>query len=842
MLFACEKRIKMESKEILQQYMMGSIEYSVAIADLKSITAIIDTPQQLQESARARYVIGFIRRTQQYLVGQASVKDLCLNIRDIALIFGRLKLNSQLVSIIKEYGSDYGFRCESDNQVSCDLLTPSWLEPSTYIHDVYSLKQNNDNEVESLSPGDTILRTHTIFSTYKSFEQKLAVHTALSLPDGYTLLISQPTGGGKSLVTQMIASVATGLSLVIVPTVALALDQYHAAQNNLKSKQGIFCYRGEQTAQDRLVIIDAIKKNEAKIIFTSPEAILKNTELNDLLSKAACDGYLQNIIVDEAHVVPDWGVFFRPDFQIFSICLRKWRESSHFSLRTYLLSATLSDDVVDTLFKLFGTEGKNKQIRCDALRQEPRFYFHSAKTKIEQEEKTIEAITLLPKPMVVYVLEPRDAYNLHKKLLNIGLRNVPVFTGETKDTERDSILSGWKKQKYDIVIATSAFGIGVDKPDVRTIIHACCPENLSRFYQEVGRGGRDRLPSLSLFLPYQNRYDDEGDVKRALGLVNKRVLTVKRAVIRWNSLLHSPNTIIDADVCVFDTSTTPSTMTEDEAEYAGNRNVAWNVNLLLFLYRIGFIDLIDAKYEQANRTYSIKLRLLDVDALTNTERLSQALTIPRAKEYETQMAGYRIMSEMVSSPKSQCWGRFFKHLFPLSKEVCSGCPVDADGRITTDKTFKLRLDPELQIAASSPSRRLSRLMGSYRTLLIRRSCIGPCTNAEISILSEKTSLYDIGAIVVPSETSTVTLDNKLVMNYAEFLFSVTNCPYLFANGVVCVMSGDILLQSALFNALQKLAVLDYSIILYANDNISVGYSGKPLRECIDGYTVSIDRI
>ena len=184
---------------------------------------------------------------------------------------------------------------------------------------------------------------------------------------------------------------------------------------------------------------------------------------------------------------------------------------------------------------MFGSEGKNKQVRCDALRQEPRFYFQSTKSKAEQDKKTIEAIKLLPKPMVVYVLEPREAVDLQKKLKNEGFLNTPVFTGETKEKDRDTILSGWKSQEYDIVLATSAFGIGVDKPDVRTIIHACCPENLSRFYQEVGRGGRDRLPSISLFMPYQNRYDGEGDVRRALGLVNKRVLTVERAVIRWNS-------------------------------------------------------------------------------------------------------------------------------------------------------------------------------------------------------------------------------------------------------------------------------------------------------------------
>lgn len=200
------------------------------------------------------------------------------------------------------------------------------------------------------------------------------------------------------------------------------------------------------------------------------------------------------------------------------------------------------------------------------------------------------------KPMVVYVLEPREAKDLQKKLRHIGYKNIPIFTGETKEADRDKVLTGWKNHDFDVVIATSAFGIGVDKPDVRTIIHACCPENLSRFYQEVGRGGRDRLPSISLFIPYQSRYDSEGDVRRALGLVNKRVLTVERAVIRWNGMLSNPAAMIDADECVLNTSATPATMTDDEAEYAGNRNVAWNVNLLLFLHRTGFIDLLDASY------------------------------------------------------------------------------------------------------------------------------------------------------------------------------------------------------------------------------------------------------
>ena len=395
----------MDSKEILRQYMMGAIQSGSAIAELSKLISASSAPNALQESAKARYVIGFIKRYRQYLSGSASAMDICLNIRDLSLILGRIKVNDKLYKIIKENGTEIGFRTENDNHVSCDLKTPSWLSPSTYIQDVYALKQDESIEPERASIGDNLLRKHTIFSQYKSFEQKIAVHTALNLPNGYTLLISQPTGGGKSLVTQMLSSVSDGMTLVIIPTVALALDQYHAAKNNLNDSSEIYCYRGDQTSENRIAIIKAIKEKKTRILFTSPEAIFKNSELYKLLESSAQKGFLKNVVIDEAHVVPDWGVFFRPDFQIFSIALRKWRNASNCTLRTILLSATLSDDVVETLFKLFGSEGKNKQVRCDALRQEPRFYFQSTKSKTEQDKKTIEAVsyTHLTLPTILLV-------------------------------------------------------------------------------------------------------------------------------------------------------------------------------------------------------------------------------------------------------------------------------------------------------------------------------------------------------------------------------------------------------------------------------------------------------
>ena len=831
----------MISKEILLQFFVGAINHSGAIAELEKLQSNASTVQELREAATARRVTGFLCRYEQFNSGKASARDLCLNIRDIALVLGRIRLNERLYKVVREHGSSFDLVCEDDLNVSCLLNTPAWIIPEDYVKDVYEMKATGFDSAQSYSAGDKILREKTIFNDYKSFEQKIAVQTALKLPEGQTLLVSQPTGGGKSLVTQMLASTSSGLTLVIVPTVALALDQQYAATKNLRDNEGIFCYRGEQSDKERNAIISAVKNKKARILFSSPEAIFKNRELYRLLDKSAEEQYLSNVVIDEAHIVPDWGVFFRPDFQILSIVLKKWRKISNKTIRTFLLSATLSDDVVDTLFNLFGSEQNNSQVRCDALRQEPRFYFYSTKSKKEQDSKTSEAIRLLPKPMVVYVLEPREAKALQKQLKDEGYLNIPIFTGETKEDERNRVLSGWKNNEFDVVIATSAFGIGVDKPDVRTIVHACCPENLSRFYQEVGRGGRDGLSSISLFMPYQSQSDKNADVRRALGLVNKRVLTVEKAVVRWSSMLSNPNAIVNYDECVLDTSTAPYSMSQDEAEYAGNMNVAWNVNLLLFLHRIGYVDLIDASYIPEKKAYSVKAKLIRSDILGNNELLSKELENPRQAEYDSQMSGYYAIRDLVQSPKSKCWGRSFKKLFPLAKEVCNGCPCDPEGRVTTDVKYKLRAPVNISLSPAPLSRKLQRNMGQFFEMVVKRNNNGPCTKDEIQTVCSAASENGIGCIIVPNKLVKCVKFDGTVLDYDEFYFAVENTPYLFNKGLLCVFESDVNTNTTIYKHLISLEALEYRIILFCNENDVFAPNGKPLKDALDGYAITLDR-
>ena len=830
----------MNSKEVFLQYNTGAVNSGTALKILNKICSDTSSPEKVSESARARYVRGFIRRVEQFRSGSASERDLCLNIRDIAIIFGRIQLAKTLYLIVQRIGQGFGLECEDDYQVSCSLHVPDWLQPSSYVKDVYSLKIDED-VLESNSAGDAFLREYTHYHDYKSFEQKMAVHTALRLPMGDTLLISQPTGGGKSLVTQMLSASSNGLTIVIVPTVALAKDQYYSACHALKENTEIYCYRGEMSDADRLSIFKALEEQKARLLFTSPEAILKSNRLFSLLSEAATTGYLKNTIIDEAHVVPDWGVFFRPDFQLFSIVHNQWRRDPGSSFRTILLSATLTDTVVSTLFTLFGEEGHNVQFRCDALRQEPRFYFYSVKSLKERVEKLIEAVEFLPKPLVLYVLEPKEAKQLQSVFRVRGYNNIPIFTGLTKDAERDHVLTGWKEQMFDVVIATSAFGIGVDKPDVRTVIHACCPENLSRYYQEVGRGGRDRLPSLSLFIPYQGILDGNSDVKRALGLVNKRVLTVERSVIRWRSMMQAPSAIINGSDCVLDTTTPPDTFEEEEMEYAGNRNMFWNINLLLFFHRIGFIRLQETAYDPERNAYTVSVHLNDPVVLHDEAMLAEALKIPREQEYQSQMEDYYVIRDLVEHPKRTCWGRVFRHLYPLSRDVCNGCPCDLEGRYTLDEEYKLRKEPEISLQPKCKPAPYDRLFGSYNNLMILRNDNGSCSDEEIALLNTKLNTNPIGAVVLPDRFLFSTDFKGLVLSCQEFLFAVKWAPYLFAEGIMCVLDDKNRKNLSTIKAVKKLQENHYWALLYLSEDEYTRIDSS-LKSHFDGYSVSLDRL
>ena len=273
-------------------------------------------------------------------------------------------------------GNSYGIYKNDDGKYYATYDIPAFIKNQSFVRDAFI----NIGTEEPFEKTKYLLKTNnfvesiTGFKYFKSLEQKLCVYGGLNTPLGFTSLVSMPTGGGKSLVTQTLAYEKEGLTIVVVPTVSLAIDQERVAKKYLKnSKENeIFSYYSGIKNFDE--IRNALKNKTVKLLFISPEALIKNEQFQKLINEANDRKYIKNIVIDEAHIVVEWGDFFRVDYQ----CLSPWRNELLKvtpEIRTFLLSATFQDDTVKILKRMFSEEGKWIEIRCDSLRKEPRFIF-----------------------------------------------------------------------------------------------------------------------------------------------------------------------------------------------------------------------------------------------------------------------------------------------------------------------------------------------------------------------------------------------------------------------------------------------------------------------------------
>ncbi len=522
------------------------------------------------------------------------------------------------------------------------------------------------------------------YKQFKSLDQKLAVYGALNTPDGYTTLISLPTGGGKSMVTQTISYQKDGLTIVVVPTVSLALDQERVTKDVIKrtnKDEEIFSYSSGVAAGP---ILKAIKEKKARVLFISPEALLENPAFAEVIKEANKNRYLKNIVIDEAHIVVDWGAGFRVDYQ----CLEAWRNMlllSNPALRTILLSATFDDKCVEILRNFFEVNGRWIEIRCDALRHEPRYCVIRERNNSEKEAKVIEMVKKLPHPLIVYVSRPVEAEHYKNVLANAGIMNVETFTGLTGGTKRRKLINEWVDDKFEIMIATSAFGVGVDKADVRTVIHTYIPQNANTYYQELGRGGRDRLPCLSIMCLQPE--------DRTIGRdrITKKVLTSEKIIGRWDSLYNNEKSRRFANNRVYiDTSIKPNYADKDEFDDTptSDADMNWNVYVLLFLRRYNMIKIIEVTMDSGR--YMVLIEIVDDRLRNNNFELIEHINVIREKEWNFYSDSYNSISNAVRSNCRDCISKLFTDTYSKVYEFCAGCNAHNDVIVGDIPKFSLK--------------------------------------------------------------------------------------------------------------------------------------------------------
>lgn len=616
-----------------------------------------------------RYMTAFrlSKFVKMYRTRRISKDDLLISLRNYLLVF---QTSVHLTEDIDIQDNPYGLRTDSEGLCYATLNLPDYMNTDIikqgFMED-YIEPQKDERYFLGVTPN--IYRL-TGFQKFKSIRQKLAVNGALNMPEGYTALVSLPTGGGKSLITQTMAyQKKDGLTITVVPTVSLAMDQVRVAKDNIKvaMESEIACYYSDLSKEEKRSIIDKVKNRKLRLLFISPEALIKNEVFKQVIDVANDSGYLRNLIIDEAHIVIEWGNFFRVDYQ----CLEPWRNNlyeKNSKLKTVLLSATYEKNTVKILQSMFATGDKWIEIRCDALRREPRFELVTATSFRDKNEKTRELLRCLPRPMVVYVMRPDQAEKVKEMAAEIGITNVETFTGKTKADERSRIIDEWSKNEFDVIVATSAFGVGVDKSDVRTVLHLYLPDNPNAYYQELGRGGRDGLPCLSVMCVYPDE-----DLKSAFVMTDK-VLGSDKILGRWDSMLNSHTSTRGIDYCTLDTSVKPNYNSVDYAEDTSTVDQKWNIYVILLLRRYNLIKILDMVVDPKKQVYFIRVSILDKRLLQITDQTKALIEEVRAKEWIKNEKDFKTMSRAVKQGKRMCWSEmFFNSTYSMVSEYCAGC-------------------------------------------------------------------------------------------------------------------------------------------------------------------------
>ncbi|MDA9613025.1 protein DpdF [Paracoccaceae bacterium] len=520
----------------------------------------------------------FVSLLTQYV----RIKSLELKTASDLLISEKFQVKD--FKFLENFGVRFGYT--ANGVIHCNLspITPNWLSDNEIFNDVLSYKNVRPDWSVVIDP---ITYSKVKYSNYKSLGQRSMLRAAERLDPGDTLFSVLPTSGGKSLLTHtafMKHRFSGGLTVCVVPTIALALDQERqfievCKKNKIDFGHRCFAWRAGLTEVVKNEIKKSISNGTQGVVFCSPEALVSS--LLPSMMRSAKNGFLKNFIIDEAHLIVQWGDEFRPAFQTLSGLRKGLLENcpSDKKFFTHLLTATLSVTAFDVLKMLFKGEKQTHLVNARLLRQEPTYHFKKFNSKEEKYEKFSELIFNLPRPSIIYTTEKTHSYELHRLIEASGFKRIACFTGDTPDGERQKILSKWRNDELDLIVATSAFGVGIDKNNVRSVVHVGLPETLDRYYQEVGRGGRDGKASISILL-----FDDD-DKSTAFSMAVPSYLTEENAYERWQTMIEAaqPSGI---GSYLLDTRLVPKQLRQN-SDY--NRN--WNVLTLTMMARAKLIQL-----------------------------------------------------------------------------------------------------------------------------------------------------------------------------------------------------------------------------------------------------------
>ena len=313
------------------------------------------------------------------------------------------------------------------------------------------------------------------FSSFKNLQEPIIKN----LLEGNNSFVIMPTGGGKSLCYQLPAIMLDGTAIVISPLIALMKNQVDLIRSNNTNHSVAHVLNSTLNKEQIEKVKQDVSEGKTKLLFVAPETLSKNDTI-DFLKKVP----ISFLAIDEAHCISEWGHDFRPEYRK----IRDVIDSIDAKIKVIALTATATPKVQDDIIKNLKISD-SKLFKSSFNR--PNLYYE---VRPKNDETEVDLIKFIKSNQgesgIIYCLSRKNVEDLSQLLNMNGVKSLPYHAGLDKKIREDN-QDRFLKDDCDVIVATIAFGMGIDKPDVRYVIHHNVPKSIEGYYQETGRAGRD---------------------------------------------------------------------------------------------------------------------------------------------------------------------------------------------------------------------------------------------------------------------------------------------------------------------------------------------------------------
>lgn len=449
---------------------------------------------------------------------------------------GRICQYADIVAIIEQYPVELAYALSLIDTTDERSITPGWVLHNypgvEYVMSILRQRHCSEPDCEycnSILDIHNNLKSFFGYDNFRTYEgEPLQERAARAAVEGQSLLAIFPTGGGKSLTFQLPALIAGrtvhGLTVVISPLQSLMKDQVdNLAERGITDAVTI---NGLLDPITRALAIQRVQDGEASLLYIAPEMLRSKTIEKILLAR-----HVVRFVIDEAHCFSSWGQDFRVDYLYISKFIREYQQKKGCkqAIPVSCFTATAKQKVIQDIYDYFKNELwlNLKLYASKATRTNLRYAVVHADTDEEKYQKLRALLSEYDCPAIVYVARTRRTLDLSARLTRDGYSALP-FNGKMEKDEKVANQDAFMSGRVRIIVATSAFGMGVDKKDVGLVIHYNISDSLENYVQEAGRAGRDPQLNAQCYVLYS-----DNDLDKHFVLLNQTKLSISEIQQVW---------------------------------------------------------------------------------------------------------------------------------------------------------------------------------------------------------------------------------------------------------------------------------------------------------------------